>query len=179
MQKPDLEFSRLEHQGRVVQVRTERIRYADGRSYDLDMIYHPGASAVVAVDAENRVCLVRQYRHGVQDFLWEIPAGKLDRGEAPQIAAVRELTEETGVVAKRWESLSFYIPAPGLMTELVHLFLALELSVGSAAPDADEELELCWMPLNEAIDRCLDGRFNDGKTLMGLVRAERFLNPKL
>ncbi len=84
-------------QGRVIEVSSERLRYANGREYDIDFVRHPGAAAVVAVDARDRVCVVRQYRHGIGDFLWEIPAGKLDRGEAPGVCAVRELAEETGV----------------------------------------------------------------------------------
>ena len=83
--------SSLEHSGRVIQVSTERLRYANGREYDIDFVRHPGAAAVVAVDSSRRVCLVRQYRHGVADFLWEIPAGKLDAGEPPEICASREL----------------------------------------------------------------------------------------
>lgn len=155
---------------------TDRIRYANGREYDLDMIRHPGAAAVVAVDPEQRVCLVRQYRHGIEDFLWEIPAGKLDRNEAPDLAAVRELAEETGVRARHWESLGVFLPAPGLITERVYLYLALKLDNGVPMPESDEELELQWLPLEEAMRMVIDGRLDDGKTAMGLVRAHGRLN---
>jgi 8-oxo-dGTP pyrophosphatase MutT (NUDIX family) len=175
MQKPLAVASRLEHSGRVIQVSTERLRYANGREYDIDFVRHPGAAAVVAVDSSRRVCLVRQYRHGVADFLWEIPAGKLDAGEPPEICAIRELREETGVTARRFSSLGLYLPAPGIFTEVIHLYLARDLEIGPPNPDADEELELKWLPLEEAIALVLEGEWNDGKTALGLWRAQHQL----
>ena len=175
MRKPTPIDSHHIHSGRIIDVSTERLRYSNGREYDLDFVRHPGAAAVVAVDDDARVCLVRQYRHGVTDFLWEIPAGKLDPGEAPQVFAVRELAEETGVAAKRWTSLGQFLPAPGIFTEVIHLYLARDLVVGPSAPDADEELELQWLPLRDAVARVLRGEWNDGKTALGLWRAQYHL----
>jgi ADP-ribose pyrophosphatase len=172
MLKPTTTASDLKFKGRVIDVSSERLRYANGREYDIDFVRHPGAAAVVAVDAAQRLCVVRQYRHGIADFLWEIPAGKLDPGEAPEVCAVRELTEETGVTARRWSSLGLYIPAPGIFTEVIHLFLAEELTVGTARPDADEELEIEWLPFGEALERVARGDWNDGKTAMALLRAQ-------
>ena len=177
MLKPTQISSLSKHRGRVVDVCTDRLRFANGLEYDIDMIRHPGAAAVVAVDDQRRVCLVRQYRHGIEDFLWEIPAGKLDSGEPPNIAAVRELEEETGVTAQHWESLGEFLPAPGLMTERVYLYMALRLEKGIAAPESDEELEQQWMPLEEAMRLVIDGSLSDGKTAMGLVRAHGRLQP--
>jgi len=171
MIKPKQIASRALQQGRVVTFCSDRLRFANGQEYDVDMIRHPGASAIVALDAQRRVCLVRQYRHGVEDFLWEIPAGKLDKGEPPQTAAIRELAEEAGVTAGHWESLGEFLPAPGLITERVHLFLAMRLTKGDASPESDEELELQWLPLEEAMRMVIDGRLNDGKTAMALIRA--------
>ncbi len=175
MRKPTPIASRHIHTGRIIEVSTERLLYNNGREYDLDFVRHPGAAAVVAVDAAGRVCLVRQYRHGVTDFLWEIPAGKLDPGEAPQVCAVRELAEETGVTARRWTPLGRFLPAPGIFTEVIHLYLAQDLSVGAPAPDADEELELQWLPIGEAADKVLRGEWNDGKTALALWRAQYHL----
>jgi len=172
MLKPLVVASNPTHDGRVIQVSTERLRYSNGREYDIDFVRHPGAAAVVAIDGSLRVCVVRQYRHGVQDFLWEIPAGKLDVGEPPEVCALRELKEETGVEAARWTSLGRYIPAPGIFTEVIHLYLARDLEIGAASPDADEELELKWLPLDEAIDLVLRGEWNDGKTCMALLRTQ-------
>ncbi|MDP9007988.1 MAG: NUDIX hydrolase [Pseudomonadota bacterium] len=172
MLKPLVVASTPAHGGRVIQVSTERLRYSNGREYDIDFVRHPGAAAVVAIDSNQRVCVVRQYRHGVQDFLWEIPAGKLDAGEPPEVCALRELREETGVEAKIWTSLGLYIPAPGIFTEVIHLYLARDLNIGPASPDADEELELKWLPLEEAIGLILRGEWNDGKTSMALWRTQ-------
>ncbi len=104
------------------------------REYDLDYVRHPGAAAVVALDDRDRVCLVRQYRHGILDFLWEIPAGKLDPGEPPQICAVRELREETGVTAQRWTPLGTFLPAPGIFTEIIHLYWPAAWQSGPRIP---------------------------------------------
>jgi len=172
MLRPQVVASNPMHSGRVIQVSTERLRYANGCEYDIDFVRHPGAAAVVAIDSSKRVCVVRQYRHGVQDFLWEIPAGKLDAGEPPELCALRELKEETGVEARRWSSLGTYIPAPGIFTEVIYLYLARDLELGAASPDADEELDLQWLPLEEAIGFVLRGDWNDGKTALALWRAQ-------
>jgi ADP-ribose pyrophosphatase len=173
--KPTMIAHQHFHRGKVIEVSSERLRYPNGREYELDFVRHPGASAVVALDEDHRVCLVRQYRHGVGDFLWEIPAGKLDPGELPEACAVRELAEETGIVARTWTSLGRYFPAPALFTEVIHLYLARELEVGTPTPDADEELVLDWMPLESAIGRVLHGEWNDGKTALALFRARHLL----
>jgi 8-oxo-dGTP pyrophosphatase MutT (NUDIX family) len=176
MQKPKLVASTHIHTGRIIDVSTERLLYANGREYDLDFVRHPGAAAVVAVDSAGRVCLVRQYRHGIGDFLWEIPAGKLDPGEPPQDCAVRELKEETGISAQRWTSLGRYLPAPGIFTEVIHLYLARNLAVGAPSPDADEDLELQWLPLADAMNMVLRGEWNDGKTALALWRTQYHLH---
>lgn len=172
MQKPKPIASIPAFSGRIISVSTERLLYNNGREYDLDFVRHPGAAAVVALDDAGRVCMVRQYRHGIGDFLWEIPAGKLDVGEAPEVCAVRELAEETGVSAKRWAPLGRFLPAPGIFTEVIHLFLARDLVIGPPKPDADEELELRWLPLADAIAMVLRGECDDGKTALALWRAQ-------
>lgn len=175
MRKPTPIASRHIFSGRIIEVSTERLLYNNGREYDLDFVRHPGAAAVVALDGAGRVCLVRQYRHGIEDFLWEIPAGKLDPGEAPQVCAVRELAEETGVTAGRWTALGRYLPAPGIFSEVIHLYLARELAIGAPAPDADEELELQWLPMSDAVAMVLRGECDDGKTALALWRAQYHL----
>jgi len=175
MLKPTPISSSPLHRGRIIEVSTEVLRYSNGREHELDLVRHPGAAAVVAVDGSDRVCFVRQYRHGIEDFLWEIPAGKLDPGEAPFDCAVRELAEETGVAARNWTPMGLYFPAPGILTEVIHLYLARELEVGMASPDVDEELELEWVSLGEALGRVLRGEWNDGKTAMALARAQYHL----
>ena len=175
MLKPTPILSQVKHRGRVIELSSVTLRYSSGREYEIDYVRHPGAAAVVALDAANRACFVRQYRHGIEDFMWEIPAGKLDPGEAPATCAVRELAEETGVKARSWLSLGLFVPAPGIFTEVIHLYLARDLEVGAAAPDADEELEMQWLPLEQALDRVRCGDWNDGKTAMALLRAQAHL----
>src|SRR3984957_16081951 len=175
MRKPTPIDSNHIHSGSIIDVSTEPPRVSNGRKHPPAFVPPPGAAGVVAGDDAARVCLVRQYRHGVTDFLWEIPAGKLDPGEAPQVCAVRELAEETGVAAKRWTSLGQFLPAPGIFTEVIHLYLARDLKVGKAAPDADEELEVMWLPLRDAMDKVLRGEWNDGKTALALWRAQYHL----
>jgi ADP-ribose pyrophosphatase len=175
MFKPTPISSHSLHRGRIIEVSAEVLRYSNGREHELELVRHPGAAAVVALDGSNRVCFVRQYRHGIEDFLWEIPAGKLDPGEAPSDCAVRELAEETGVTARSWTPMGRYFPAPGIFTEVIHLYLARELEVGAASPDIDEELELDWVPLDEALGRVLRGEWNDGKTALALMRAQHYL----
>ncbi len=175
MLKPTPILSQVKHRGRVIELSSVTLRYSSGREHEIDYIRHPGAAAVVALDAANRACFVRQYRHGIEDFMWEIPAGKLDAGEAPAVCAVRELAEETGVRARSWLSLGLFVPAPGIFTEVIHLYLARDLEVGAAAPDADEELEMQWLPLEQALERVRRGDWNDGKTAMALLRAAAHL----
>jgi ADP-ribose pyrophosphatase len=172
MLKPTTVASNPVHRGRVITVSTETLRYANAREYEIDFVRHPGAAAVVALDDAGRVCLVRQYRHGIQDFMWEVPAGKLDPGEPPEVCAVRELAEETGVAARRWTPLGLYVPAPGIFTEVIHLYLARELDMGAATPDPDEELEVQWLPFGEVMRHIQQGQWNDGKTAMALLRAQ-------
>ncbi len=131
----------------MIDVSTERLRYSNGREYEIDFVRHPGAAAVVAVDAAGRVCVVRQYRHGVADFLWEVPAGKLDPGEAPRgvrSARARRGDRRDGAPLDAARHLR---AGPSIFTEVIHLYLARDLEVGKAAPDADEELEIQWLPL--------------------------------
>ncbi len=172
MEKPLAISSQIKHRGRVIQVSTEVLRHANGREQQIDLVSHPGAAAVVAVDDAGRVCVVRQYRHGVTDYLWEVPAGKLDPGEDPAVCAVRELKEETGITARAWLAMGLYAPAPGIYNEIIHLYLARDLEVGTATPDVDEELELDWLPLGDALHKIRSGEWIDGKTAMALLRAE-------
>jgi 8-oxo-dGTP pyrophosphatase MutT (NUDIX family) len=175
MLKPTQIASQHIHQGRIVDISSVTLQYANGREHVLDFVRHPGAAAVVALDAQGRVCVVRQYRHAVSEFLWEIPAGKLDKGEMPDACAVRELAEETGVRAQRWTSMGVFLPAPGIFTEVIHLYLARDLQLGASSPDADEELEMDWLPFEDAMHKVQNGEWNDGKTAMALLRAQYHL----
>lgn len=157
--------------GRVIAVAVERVALPNGHESDLEIVRHPGGAAIVAIDAEGRVCLLRQYRHAADGWVWELPAGKLEPGEPPVVTAARELVEEAAVSAGRIDSLGQLLSSPGVFTEVIHLFLARDLATATGAPEHGEVFEISWVPLREAVARALDGRIEDAKTVAGLVRA--------
>ncbi|WP_286717673.1 MULTISPECIES: NUDIX hydrolase [unclassified Microbacterium] len=169
----------LVYEGRVWDVRSDTFRYGEGeivRQY----VDHPGAAAVVAVDDEGRVLLIQQYRHPIRRRDWEIPAGLLDvEGEEPLETARRELAEEVDLEAERWESLVSIFTTPGGNDEVVHLFLARGLrSVGTPHDREDEEADIRqeWMPLGQAVEGVLAGRFRNGILAVGVLAASHRLH---
>lgn len=162
-------------QGRVLTLNLERVRLPNGRVAELEIAHHPGGAAVVAVDADGRVCLLRQYRHAAGGWLTELPAGKLDGGEPPLECAQRELAEEAGVIARRWDKLGEFFSSPGVLTEVIHLFLARELTATDARPEEHEVFEASWLPLDEAVALAAGGRLQDAKSLIGLLWARERL----
>ncbi|AGA91976.1 ADP-ribose pyrophosphatase [Thioflavicoccus mobilis 8321] len=158
-------------QGRIVDVGIESVRLPNGRRTELEIIRHPGGAAAVAIDADGRVCLLRQYRHAAGGWLWELPAGKIDPGEAPFATARRELAEEAGVTAEDWSALGHLHSSPGVFTEVIHLYLARDLCLRGHTHDADEVIEIHWVPLGEALEWCRTGRITDAKTMTGLFLA--------
>jgi 8-oxo-dGTP pyrophosphatase MutT (NUDIX family) len=157
--------------GRVINVTVDDVTLPNGTRAELEVVHHPGGAVVVAIDHEERVCLLRQYRYVAQGWVWELPAGKLEPREPPLETARRELVEEAGVGAERWSSLGSYLSSPGVFSEVLHLFLAEELTAGTALPEANEVLEVHWVSFAEACARALSGDIRDGKTIVGLLRA--------
>lgn len=161
------------YRGKIIDLCLEHVTLPNGAAAELEIVRHPGGAAVVALDPENRVCLLRQYRHAAGGWLWELPAGKLDPGEPPLATARRELQEEAGLHAARWESLGKIISSPGVFTEVVHLFLARDLSRVPANAEAHEVFEVHWVPFAEALAQARTGEITDAKTLAGLFRTSK------
>lgn len=161
--------------GRVLTLNLERVRLPNGRVAELEIAHHPGGAAVVALDDAGRVCLLRQYRHAAGGWLTELPAGKLDGGEPPLECAQRELAEEAGVTARHWEKLGECFSSPGVLTEVLHLFLARGLAPADARPEDHEVFEASWIPLDEAVNLAARGQLRDAKSLIGLLWAQERL----
>jgi ADP-ribose diphosphatase len=163
----------LVYTGRRIQVAQEIVHQPDGSTLRRDVVLHPGAVAILPLTDPDHVCLLRNYRVALGETLWEIPAGTLEPGEPPTEAAVRELEEETGYRAGRWARLGELIPSPGVMSEVIHLFLAEELTPGPARPEPGEELEAHTVPWDQALLWAMDGTIRDAKTLIALFHLER------
>jgi ADP-ribose pyrophosphatase len=164
------------YEGRILNLRVDEIRTPTGVEALREIVENGGAVAMVALDDQQRVVLVKQYRHAVRGLVIEIPAGKLDGDEDPLEGAQRELREETGFRAGRFERLGSFYPAPAWSTELVYLYLATELTPGPAQPEADEAIELLHVSLAEAIELIHSGAIIDGKTIAALLLTQQRLN---
>jgi ADP-ribose pyrophosphatase len=173
--------TRLVHHGRYLDVRIDTIQRADGTTGTRDVVKHPGAVAVLALDGDDRLLLVRQWRIPAGRAMLEIPAGTLDIHdgvtEDPDVASRRELEEETGSRAASWRRLASFWTAPGFATELMHLYLAtgLESVHGDdrLAPDEDERLELSRLTIDEALAMIDTGEVSDAKTMLGILWLDR------
>jgi ADP-ribose pyrophosphatase len=166
------------YSGRVISLDVDQVRFPDGSIGSLEMIRHPGASAVVPLldaDVEDpEVLLIRQYRYAANGYLYEIPAGRLDPGEAPIDCARRELAEETGYRAERVDHLFTMFTTPGFTDEKIHLFLATGLTAGEAHREADEFMELVPTRLSRALSMIEQGEIQDAKTALALLYAAGF-----
>lgn len=160
--EPDL--SRTVYSGKLLDVVVER-----WGPNEREIVEHPGSVAVVAVDGEGNVVLVRQTREPARAKLLELPAGTMDEGEEPLETARRELREETGLTGGRWRELARVWTSPGFLRERMHLFLAEDVEPGEASPDDDEDVELVRLPLEEAVARAAE--LEDAKTIAGLLLA--------
>jgi ADP-ribose pyrophosphatase len=172
MSDPVVLSSRSVHDGRIVKLSLEEVRLPNGNTVTLELIRHPGATAVVPVDQDGNAILVRQYRHATRSWLLEVPAGKLDHpGESPEACALREVEEETGYRAGRLVPLGWIWTTPGFTDEKIWLYLALELTPTRADLQPDEVLTVEKLPLGEAARRAATGEIVDGKSVCALLRA--------
>jgi len=159
------------YEGRVIRVSVDTVDLPNGVRLPLEIVRHPGGAAVVAIDAQERVCLLRQFRHAAGGYIYELPAGKLEPDEPPEVTARRELIEEAAMSAAHFESLGAYFSSPGVFTEVIHLYLATGLTPAVGAPEAGEVFQVEWWPLAEAVARARSGELNDAKTIIGIMRA--------
>ena len=171
--------SRRVYTGKVISLDVDVVRFPDGSVGELEMIRHPGASAVVPFLSDPRgedpqILMIRQYRYAAEGYLLEIPAGRLDPGEDPRDCALRELKEETGCSAEQVDHLFTMYTTPGFTDEKIHLFMATGLVAGESKRESDEFLDLEPMPLSRALKLVEAGEIKDAKTALGLLFAAGF-----
>ena len=171
--------SRRVYTGRIFNVDIDRVRFPDGSEGELEMIRHPGASAIVPflsdpAGDDPQILLIKQFRYAAEGFVYEIPAGRLDPGEDPADCARRELMEETGCSAERMEHLYTMFTTPGFTDEKIHVFIATGLREGEHKRESDEFMDIERMTLSRALELIERGEINDAKTALGILYAAGF-----
>lgn len=176
---PERVRSNRAYDGRLIKVDLDSVRGPDGTEFDLEIIRHPGAAAIVPIvsdaDADDpSVLLLEQYRYATGGTIWEIPAGVLEPGENPLDCARRELLEETGASADKFERLTTVFTTPGFTDEVIHLFLATGITVGEPNHEKDEFIQVAARPLSEVLRMIRDGEILDSKTIVGILYVAGF-----
>jgi ADP-ribose pyrophosphatase len=172
--------SKVVYRGPVFWVTTDYVTEPGGVRVRRDVVRHSGSVVILAVDerrSQPYVLLERQYRHAAENYLWELPAGRIDKGEKPLAAAKRELLEETGYTAARWKRILNFYASPGFVAETMSLYLARGLRAGTAQPEADEMIEQRMVPLSIAFRWVMRGTIRDAKTISGLLWLSHRRNP--
>lgn len=159
------------HRGRVFDIFQENITLENGANVKMEIIRHPGAAAIVALTENKEILLIKQYRHAVDGYIWEIPAGTISGSETPLACAQRELIEETGYCAETWNALGAITPAPGYADERIHLFLACDLKEKAQNLDHDEVITVHKVAAEEVLSMVAEGKIQDAKTLSALFLA--------
>ena len=167
--------SSLAFQGRMLEVRVDRVLVPDDSQTTREYIVHPGASVIVPLFEDGTVLVERQFRYPVKQHMTELPAGKLDRNEAPENAARRELLEETGYEAQRWDFIGTMMPCIGYSDERIHAYLARDLTYSKRNLDEGEFLETSRVPMSDLLQQVLNASIQDAKTVIALLWAEQFL----
>jgi len=163
--------SREIFKGRIIQLKVDTVRLPNARESTREIVEHAGAVAIIALDEEEHIIMVRQYRKPVEQVLLEIPAGTLEAEEDPLDCARRELREETGLTADHWQKILSYYSAPGFCNEQLHLYLASGLHEGQDDTDEDEFVEMIRLPLQDAYQMIFTGEIQDGKSIIGVQYA--------
>jgi ADP-ribose pyrophosphatase len=171
--------SRVVFRGPVFQVTHDEVIEPSGIRAKRDIVRHPGSVVVLAIDESRshpRVLLERQYRYAADAFLWELPAGRIDAGESELAAAKRELLEETGYTATRWQRIVRYYASPGFVNETMAIYVARDLRRGKAQPEEDEAIRTRLFPLSSVVHMAKSGKIRDGKTLIGILWINKSLS---
>jgi ADP-ribose pyrophosphatase len=168
--------------GRVIGVDVDRVRFPDGSIGELEMVRHPGASAIVPLLGEPpgrdpEMLLIRQFRYAAERFIYEVPAGRLERDEAPEDCARRELREETGCTAERLEHVFTMYTTPGFTDERIHVFVASGITRGAHAREGDEFIEIVTVPLSRALEMIERNEIVDAKTALSILYVATFRRP--
>ncbi len=159
----------------VVDLGVEHASLPNGIEIDLAVIRHPGAAAIVALDESGNLAMLHQYRHAIGGYLWEVPAGCRNAGETPLQCAQRELAEEAGLSAQRWDHLGAIVTIPSFCDERIDLYLARELGIASGTPDEDEVIRVEKVSFDDAMKMIRSGEIVDAKTIAALYRARDVL----
>ena len=162
--------------GRILHVHRDTVRLPDGGEAFREVVDHPGGVCVLALDDQDRALLVCQFRYPYGKVLWEVPAGKLEYGEDPEQAAIRELKEETGAVAGDFRFLGELYPSPGYCGEIIRMYLARDLTFGEAHLDEDEFLNLERVPFDQLVEQVLSGEIRDAKTIAVVLKGKLLLH---
>lgn len=166
------------HNGKVFELVRENVTLENGTTTDVEFIEHPGAAAIVPLLGENRVVMLKQYRHALKQVIWEIPAGTLDPKEKVLSCAKRELAEETGYSAEQWHRLGEITPVPGYSNERIHIYLARELQPAAQNLDADEVIQVQEVEFQKALEMIAGGEIQDAKSITGLLMALTWLEKR-
>jgi len=159
------------YRGKAIHLFSGEVELPNGKTTELDLIRHPGASAVVPLKSNGHVVLVHQYRHAADGYLDEIPAGKLDPGEAPEVCARREVEEEVGYQVGKLQKLTAIFTVPGFCDEIIHLYLGTELTATAQKLDEDEIIEIIEIPFEDAMTKITEQSIRDAKSIVGLQLA--------
>lgn len=172
--------TRYEFKGRIINTRVDDVLLPDGTKSSREIIEHSGGVGIIALDDDGNICLVRQYRHPYGEVIYEIPAGKLEKGEDPLTCGKRELREETGYSAENWQSLGVIYPTPGYCAEKIYVFLATHLKSGDTDFDEGEFIECESLPLSKAAEMVMKGEIRDAKTQIAILKlnAMKEANPE-
>jgi len=163
--------------GRIITLNLETVCLPNNQVDDLEIIHHPGGTAILALNNKKEACVLRQYRHAMKEWVWELPAGVLEKDDKSRLhRAKQELQEESGCSASDWIELGYIQSSPGVFTEKVYLYLAMDLTIGEPSFEHGEVIEIHWLPFNELFESAMTGKINDAKTCIAIFRAAKILN---